>query len=167
MYFTKDVMYSPIILYVIDYMNPKYMHMQIGKFVEEWTPTQEQSIWDILYRKEGADKLKEMVKVIRPSGRANLTLEYNLLYFIMSDFWVKGLLLSYQSEESEKFQLLENTMNENPGCFLLCASDIPAENAAYRSYLVSAILQSVILKHILVEMEFLSSVPTTLLALFS
>ena len=112
MYFTKDVMYSPIILYVIDYMNPKYMHMQIGKFVEEWTPTQEQSIWDILYRKEGADKLKEMVKVIRPSGRANLTLEYNLLYFIMSDFWVKGLLLSYQSEESEKFQLLENTMNE-------------------------------------------------------
>lgn len=79
------------------------MHMQIGKFVEEWTPTQEQSIWDILYRKEGADKLKEMVKVIRPSGRANLTLEYNLLYFIMSDFWVNGLLLSYQSEESEKF----------------------------------------------------------------
>ena len=25
---------------------------------------------------------------------------------------MKGLLLSYQSEESEKFQLLENTMNE-------------------------------------------------------
>lgn len=54
-----------------------------------------------------------MVKVIRPSGRANLTLEYNLLYFIMSDFWVKGLLLSYQSEESEKFQFIGKYYERN------------------------------------------------------
>ena len=111
-YLVKDIMYAPIILYVIDYMNPKYMHMQIGKFVEEWTPTQEQSIWNILYQKEGSDELKDMVKFIRPSGRANLTMEYSLLHFMMSDFWARDLLDRYRGEDGEKFQLLEATLHE-------------------------------------------------------
>ena len=30
-YMLKDVLYSQIIIYVIDYMNPKYMHMEVGE----------------------------------------------------------------------------------------------------------------------------------------
>ncbi|MFR8249839.1 MAG: hypothetical protein ACLVAT_12660 [Lachnospiraceae bacterium] len=50
-YMLKDVLYSQIIIYVIDYMNPKYMHMEVGEFIEEWQPSQEQSVRNILYKR--------------------------------------------------------------------------------------------------------------------
>ena len=48
-YWERTILYSTAMLYVIDYMNPRYMHMQVGKFVEEWTAMQEQSVWNVLY----------------------------------------------------------------------------------------------------------------------
>lgn len=51
-YMLKDVLYSQIIIYVIDYMNPKYMHMEVGEFIEEWQPSQDMSVRNILYKED-------------------------------------------------------------------------------------------------------------------
>ena len=62
--FLKDIFYSPIFLHVIDYMNPRYMHMQVGAFVEEWSATQEQSIRNVLYRGAKLEVFEELVSRI-------------------------------------------------------------------------------------------------------
>ena len=112
MYLLRDIMYSTIMVYVIDYMNPKYIHMQVGKFVEEWTPSQEQSIWNMLYQRYNTSCLEHMVTKVRYFGTTKLILEYYLMHFAMVDFIQNGWLKEYEYREAEKFRLLEDTLHE-------------------------------------------------------
>ena len=78
-------------LYVIDYMNPRYMHMQVGKFVEEWTAMQEQSVWNVLYHGDDINILKYMIKEARHYRFTKLNLQYYLMHYLMVDFVVCDL----------------------------------------------------------------------------
>lgn len=111
-YLERTVLYSPVILYVIDYTNPRYMHMQVGKFVEEWTVMQEQSVWNVLYHMDNIDALEYMLRGVRHSRFKKLKLQYYLLYYLMVDVVVSNLLNEFEYERADKFQLLEKTLEE-------------------------------------------------------
>lgn len=111
-YLERTVLYSPVVLYVIDYTNPRYMHMQVGKFVEEWTAMQEQSVWNVLYHMDNIDALEYMLREVRHSRFTKLKLQYYLLYYLMVDFVVSNLLNEFEYERADKFQLLEKTLEE-------------------------------------------------------
>lgn len=110
--FLKDIFYSSVILHVIDYRNPKYMHMQAGAFIEEWSATQEQGIRNILYQEDGISALEELAVGLCRAQRSRLSIEYRLIYFIMVH------IVSFENfgwakyENADKFQLLESTIFE-------------------------------------------------------
>ena len=99
-------------LYVIDYMNPRYMHMQVGKFVEEWTAMQEQSVWNVLYHGDDINILKYMIKEARHYRFTKLNLQYYLMHYLMVDFVVCDLSNEFEYERFDRFQLLEKTLNK-------------------------------------------------------
>lgn len=114
-YNKREIFYSQIILYVIDYINPRYMHMQVGAFIEEWTMTQEQSIRKILYRELNESFFKDVLSELKNVRNIDLSLEYQFLYFIM----VHLITIKAFSDEkymeygnADRFILLENTIYE-------------------------------------------------------
>ena len=109
-YMLKDVLYSQIIIYVIDYMNPKYMHMEVGEFIEEWQPSQEQSVRNILYKEDKMEILAEFVKQIKNTRTSELLLQYYFIYFIMAAFIKSRGLHIY--ENIDKYQLLEKVIKQ-------------------------------------------------------
>lgn len=111
-YQERTILYSKVMVYVIDYMNPRYMHMQVGKFVEEWTAMQEQSVWNILYQRDSMNTLEYITRKMRYSGLKKLNLQYFLIHYLMVDFVERGLLSEFKHEHSDRFQLLEDTLKE-------------------------------------------------------
>ena len=111
-YWERTILYSTAMLYVIDYMNPKYMHMQVGKFVEEWTAMQEQSVWNVLYHGDDINILKYMIKEARHYRFTKLNLQYYLMHYLMVDFVVCDLSNEFEYERFDRFQLLEKTLNK-------------------------------------------------------
>ena len=108
-YMLKDILYSQIFIYVIDYMNPKYMHMRVGEFVEEWQPSQEQSVRNILYKEEKMETLSKMINSIQGIRTSKLILQYYFIYFIMAVFLKEGEL-DIQGNP-DKYQLLESVID--------------------------------------------------------
>lgn len=106
----KDIFYAPIMLHVIDYTNPKYVHMQVGAFVEEWPVTQEQSVWNVIYQKSGAQILEDLLADIRYSPKAVLMVQYQFLYFMMVLFAALGMFDDAVFQDADKFQLIEKTI---------------------------------------------------------
>ena len=111
-YWERTILYSTAMLYVIDYMNPRYMHMQVGKFVEEWTAMQEQSVWNVLYHGDDINILKYMIKEARHYRFTKLNLQYYLVHYLMVDFVVCDLSNEFEYERFDRFQLLEKTLNK-------------------------------------------------------
>ena len=111
-YLERTILYSTVMLYVIDYMNPRYMHMQVGKFVEEWTAMQEQSVWNVLYQGDSINALEYMTGEGRNSRFIKLNLQYYLMHYLMVDFVAYDLLNEFEYEHADKFQLLEDTLKE-------------------------------------------------------
>lgn len=110
--FLKDIFYSSIILHVIDYMNPRYMHMQVGAFIEEWPVTQEQSIRNVLYRGEAMEILDKLAAEINGSPKMRLTIQYCLIYFIMVYFVMSREFDAFEYRNADRFQLLEETIDQ-------------------------------------------------------
>ena len=108
-YMLKDILYSQIFIYVIDYMNPKYMHMQVGEFVEEWQPSQEQSVRNILYKEEKMETLSKIINPIKGIRTSKLILQYYFIYFIMAVFLKEGEL--HIQGNPDKYQLLESVID--------------------------------------------------------
>ena len=112
-YSLSNIFYSPITMYVIDYTNPKYMHMQVGNFAEEWSPTYEQAIRNVLYKEDGIRELDIIVenwKYRSYSRMSRLALQYNVIYFIMADFLKNGRLFNDEYRDLDRYQLLEETI---------------------------------------------------------
>ena len=107
----NDIFYAPIVLHVIDYINPKYVHMQVGAFIEEWSVTKEQSVRNVLYQKEGAQALERMLEDIHDSPRSELMVQYQFLYFMMVIFMTYEVFDYAVYRNADKFQLLEETMH--------------------------------------------------------
>lgn len=110
--FVKDIFYSTIILHVIDYVNPRYMHMQVGAFIEGWSATQEQSIRSILYQRLGMQVLDELFSEMNYPPKLKLSMQYKLIYFIMVSFITFKNFDYLENQNADKFQLLEKTMYE-------------------------------------------------------
>lgn len=110
--FIKDMFYAEVILYVIDYWNPKYMHMQVGAFTEEWTAEQEQSVRNILYDGEGIRILKELMAERHVSLKSELQMQYSFIYYMMVHFITVQFFNRSEYENADKFQLLEQTLYE-------------------------------------------------------
>lgn len=111
-YLDRTIIYSTVMLYVIDYMNPRYRHMQVGKFVEEWTALQEQSVWNVLYRGDNINALEYIIRKVRHCRFTKLKFQYYLMHYLMVDFVVCDLLNEFEYERADKFQLLERTLTE-------------------------------------------------------
>lgn len=106
----KDIYYSAVMLHVIDYLNPKYMHMQVGAFIEEWTNLQEQSIRNILYHGEGMEFFGELLSKIDYPLRLELNIQYNLIYFLMVHCVASRFFNAREVQSADRFQLLEYTL---------------------------------------------------------
>lgn len=110
-YLISDIMYSQIIVYVIEYINPKYRHMQVGSFIEEWSVNQEQKIWNILYGREFADDWGQWLYAKTKIRGSIVSQQYYLIYFIMTIFIKNHILEKYNCEYCDKYQLLESTVD--------------------------------------------------------
>lgn len=108
----KNIFYSSIILHVIDYINPKYMHMQVGAFIEEWSAMQEQSIWNIIYRGVEMEFVWKLTPKMRYPSKSELDIQYNFIYFIMINFIVFHIFDDFQYRNADKFQLTEKVIYE-------------------------------------------------------
>ena len=110
-YKSRDILYSQIIVYVIDYINPKYMHMQVGKFIEEWQPTQEQIVRNILYKEDDVEKIQWILDEGKKTRTTKLVMQYYFTYFIMAFLFKNGGFYSARCENFDRYQLLEETIN--------------------------------------------------------
>ena len=111
--FLKDIYYSTVILHVIDYMNPRYMHMQTGSFIEEWSAVQEQGVRNILYQREVEYIFGNLLNGMYVPSRSVLSTQYRFIYFIMVDFVVSESLKKRRYQNADKFQLLEEVLYES------------------------------------------------------
>lgn len=108
----KDIYYAPILIYVIDYINPRYMHMQIGSFIEEWTALQEQSVRNIVYKRELDWIYKELEYRKSHIKEANLRNQYIFIYFAMFYYVYKKKLKILDNRNVDRFQMLEEVIQK-------------------------------------------------------
>ena len=110
----RDILYSEIVFYIIDYMNPKYMHMQIGNFLEEWTISQEQSIRKILYRDDEWKILDILLSMSSNGKRPSLATQYEFENFIMFHMVASKYIEEYKADlfTVDRFQLYEIIIEE-------------------------------------------------------
>ena len=103
----RDILYSEIVFYIIDYMNPKYMHMQIGSFLEEWTISQEQSVRKILYRDDEWKILDVLLSMSSNGKRPSLATQYDFENFIMFHMVASKRIEEYKEKflTVDRFQL--------------------------------------------------------------
>lgn len=110
----RDILYSEIVFNIIDYMNPKYMHMQVGSFLEGWTISQEQSIRKILYRDEEWKFFEILLSMSSNEKRPGLAVQYEFENFIMFHM----VVYKYLEENKvnlmtvDRFQLYEIVLEE-------------------------------------------------------
>ena len=108
-------LYDTVISFqIIDYRTPKYLHMSIGKLVEHWNITREQSIREMLYDPYEISVLNDITKdmnhiLSRGHLRGNSTImRYRTLYMLMNWFVYIGV---WQEEiEMQEQLLLEKTL---------------------------------------------------------
>lgn len=108
-------LYDTVISFqIIDYRTPKYLHMSIGKLVEHWNITREQSIREMLYDPYEISVLNDITKdmnhiLSRGLLRGNSTImRYRTLYMLMNWFVYIGV---WQEEiEMQEQLLLEKTL---------------------------------------------------------
>lgn len=108
----KDIYYAPILVHVIDYINPRYMHMQIGSFIEEWTALQEQSVRNIVYKRELDWIYSELDYRRLHAIGGNLRNQYIFFYFSMFYYVYKKKSKVFESRNVDKFQMLEEVIQK-------------------------------------------------------
>lgn len=112
-HYRRELYYSKILFYVIDYMNPRYVHMQVGSYLEEWTMTQEQFVRNVLYKELEDSIFKNILYEMRVGRIAERTIEYMFLYFIMVNLTMCG---AFDKDEisiygnADRFVLMERTI---------------------------------------------------------
>ena len=110
----RDLLYSTIVFHIIEYANPKYVHMQIGSFVSEWSPSREQGVRNILYSNYNTTRMEFLLKRINNRGYYNLKLQYELTYLVMFYFVVSGVVdrNDFEYDDADKYQLIEITLKK-------------------------------------------------------
>lgn len=108
-------LYNTLIFFqIIDYRTPKYLHMSIGKLVEHWNITREQSIREILYDSCDISLLDDIARKmnhILHQGRLHSTshiIRYRTLYMLMNWFVYTGVWRD--GVEMQEQLLLEETL---------------------------------------------------------
>lgn len=108
-------LYDTVISFqIIDYRTPKYQHMSIGKLVEHWNITREQSIREMLYDPHEIrvlnDITKDMNYILNRGHLRGISpiMRYRTLYMLMNWFVYTGV---WQEEiEMQEQLLLEKTL---------------------------------------------------------
>lgn len=105
----RDILYSEIIFNIIDYMNPKYVHMQVGYFLEEWTISQEQSVRKILYKDTDWNMMQILLSISSIGKKPSLAVQYDFENFIMFHMVASKYLEKYEEKflTADRFQLYE------------------------------------------------------------
>ncbi len=79
---------------IIEYTTPKYMHMQMGNYIEKWNFTREQGIRNELYGKELQDSLFFLEQSLGQSAyffsKQKLNRQYMILRILMYRFVFDG-----------------------------------------------------------------------------
>lgn len=108
-------LYDTVISFqIIDYRTPKYLHMSIGKLVEHWNITREQSIREMLYDPYEIRVLNDITKDMnhilnRVHLRGNSPImRYRTLYMLMNWFVYTGVW--HEEMEMQEQLLLEKTL---------------------------------------------------------
>lgn len=87
---TLLLMDFPIQLQIIEYTTPRYMHMQVGRYIEKWNFTREQGIRNILYGEELEGYLQYLADRTRHYGdffsKWQLNRQYMMLRILMYHF---------------------------------------------------------------------------------
>ena len=108
-------LYDTVISFqIIDYRTPKYLHMSIGKMIEHWNITREQSIREMLYDPYEISVLNDITKDMNHIlNRVHLRgfssiMRYRTLYMLMNWFVYTGVW--HEEMEMQEQLLLEKTL---------------------------------------------------------
>lgn len=105
---------SKIFLQVIEYTTPKYMHMQVGNYMEKRSFTREQGVRNELYGKDLLDVLDYLERSLgRPAvffSRQKLNRQYMILRILMYRFVFTEEIPEEYGEEMGLQQLLDRTV---------------------------------------------------------
>lgn len=114
--FTSLIYDYKISLQIIEYTTPKYMHMQVGSYIEKWNFTREQGIRNKLYGKELERFLKLLVKAMGPSARffsvSSLNRQYMVLRILMYRLVFRGDIQTGRRESMGLQLLLDQTIKD-------------------------------------------------------
>ena len=98
---------------IIEYTTSKYMHMQMGNYIEKWNFTREQGIRNELYGKELQDSLFFLEQSLGQSAyffsKQKLNRQYMILRILMYRFVFDGDIRMKDSGETGLQQLLDET----------------------------------------------------------
>lgn len=99
---------------IMEYTTPRYMHMQVGNYIERWNFTREQGVRNGLYGKELEEFLSSCEKELgRASGflsRQILNRQYMVLRILMYRFVFEGEIRGRYEESMGLQQLLDRAV---------------------------------------------------------
>ena len=99
---------------VIEYTTPKYMHIQVGNYIEQWDFAREQGVRNKLYGNRLEEYLHCLARFLERSvdffSRRNLNRQYMVLRILMYRFAYEGVIRVRQMEQGMGLQqLLDRT----------------------------------------------------------
>lgn len=110
---TSLLMDSLILLQIIEYTTPRYMHMQVGSYIKKWSFAREQYIRNILYGWRLEDQLHDLAQRTKHAsdhlGRRDLDRQYMMLRILMYHFISEGRIPEEQTGYKGLQKLLGQT----------------------------------------------------------
>lgn len=98
---------------IIEYTTPRYMHMQMGSYIERWSFTREQGVRNELYGEELERRLAYLGQTLREAptffSKVFLNQQYMILRILMCGFVRMGEIQEEWGESLNFQQLLDRT----------------------------------------------------------
>lgn len=83
---SSAIMEKKILVDIIEYYTPLYLHMRTGLAVESWTIQQEQAVRNVLYEGEGINRLKWLAANVNMPGESGRSKEFCVLNILLVEF---------------------------------------------------------------------------------
>ena len=101
---SSAIMEKKILVDIIEYYTPLYLHMRTGLAVESWTIQQEQAVRNVLYEGEGINRLKWLAANVNMPGESGRSKEFCVLNILLVEFVdhinrTEGIYSEFQDEQ--------------------------------------------------------------------
>lgn len=109
----SSIMNSEIDCQIIDYGTPRYLHMKVGYYLQEWSIAREQRIWNVLYDGIAVVRLEELAKAAIGYRSSIYIREAEILRIMLVQYVAEGRIQEdYWQEGREPYFLIEQIWAE-------------------------------------------------------